>query len=133
MIPAHLVPLARKWVKLLTLGLAVLAVVGVTGMVIEQAFELALHHHLGHDLPGHAERHLHEDPGAPSRDAVHLRAGAEMIAVVVQAPVRRARVETGIAIDPEPATRPRGARRIPAETLGLKSYLTGPPHRPPIA
>jgi hypothetical protein len=109
-----------------------LAVLPLTGLVLEQAFELALHRHFGHDLPGDEERHAHEGGTDPLRRAPDLLPGPEALALASFAelaalpiPVRSADVA---------AVRPGGRRAaVPGADAGLSSLATGPPTPPPIA
>jgi hypothetical protein len=121
----------RKWARLLTLGLTLVAIMGLTGFAVEQAFELVEHGHFGHDLPGEAQRHLH-DRGDPFQEA-DWEGTAQFVPVEVE--VEQAPRAPCPALAPDHVgARARAARRTPTwEPERPTSRSTGPPHRPPIA
>lgn len=124
-------PLLRKWTRFLVLGMALLAVLGMAGLLLEQVAEVAVHGHIGHDLPGESARHTHEEQ-CPSRlahtgecQAVAMQAGAAIRSVRI-APAMELVIRGDVPSVPTPV---RVA--VPYERRAC-SPRTGPPHRPPI-
>lgn len=119
--------------RLVILGMC-LAILPFLGHAFEQALELAVHQHIGHDLPGDQQRHPCAEDCTPDRHAVEQHTPAPIAAVECRATELAARPWTTLPLDADVS--PRAPRRTHApvvEGLAPDSLSLGPPTPPPNA